>query len=303
MAADSISSHNVLVGVCVAWEIGAWLRADPSRIFHGRSRAGLVVGLWLRLLGQKRVFVSIHCLGRHKWFYRLSASLLGRRLIWLGPSMKRYYGIRDDTWEGCIPDCVIEEDWKKATGRTATGASFRFGCAGSLVPVKRWELVIEALARLPLGRAIGVAFAGGEDGSRESADYAAQLKQTARRLGVSERIAWLGEVSDMQGFYSGVDCLVVASRWEASSVAALEAASVGVPILASDASGTRDIIERASLGWTFPDGNAGSLAAEMMKVVDGGAQGLQPNGAAMIAFTARTTAEAHLARYQAECAV
>ena len=64
---------------------------------------------------------------------------------------------------------------------------------GALVPVKRWELVLQALARLPAAAPVSVIHAGGEDGSPESAAYAGVLRRQAAANGVATRIEWRGE--------------------------------------------------------------------------------------------------------------
>ena len=70
----------------------------------------------------------------------------------------------------------------------------------------------------------------------------------------------------MGSFYDGIDCLLVASRWEASSMAALEAGAAGVPTLAPDQSGTRDLVEYGKLGWLFPTGQPEELAKVIVRL-------------------------------------
>ena len=100
----------------VAREVGRWLETEPGRIFHGHSRAGLAVALWLERVGETRVAVSVHCYGRRRWFYRWAAGRLGSRLFWLSPAMREYYGVGGDGWTGCIPGCVPAADIAPAAG-------------------------------------------------------------------------------------------------------------------------------------------------------------------------------------------
>ena len=64
---ERISLGNFWCARSVALAVRRWLQAEPGRVFHGHSRAGLLVGLWLRLLGERRVVVSVHCYGRQRW--------------------------------------------------------------------------------------------------------------------------------------------------------------------------------------------------------------------------------------------
>jgi glycosyltransferase involved in cell wall biosynthesis len=62
----------------------------------------------------------------------------------------------------------------------------------------------------------------------------------------------------------------VASPWEAFSVAALEAAVAGIPVVAPDRAGTRDLIESAKVGRFFRTGDPDDLA-RVLASLSGGA--------------------------------
>ena len=288
---ERIGLRPMLKASVLALRARGWLRADRARIFHGHSRAGLLIALWLRLLGERRVLASVHSYGRQRWFYRAAAKMMGARLYWLGPAMKRYYGVESSGWEHCVPDCVPAARGPSPGPRRSSGQEICFGCVGALVPVKQWELVLAALALVPPGLPLRVLHAGGTDGSAESADYERRLRQRADELGVSSRIEWRGQVSAMETVYAEIDCLVVAARREASSVAALEAAAAGVPTLASDVAGTRDLVEKAKLGWLFPADDAAALAGRMTALATGSELGAwRRDDEAMRFFTAPVVA-------------
>lgn len=261
---ERITPGNAWRCAAVAWQVRKWLRRCPRRVFHGHSRAGLLVALWLYFWGESRVVVSVHCFGRQRWFYRVAAGILKARLFWLGPAMKRYYGIREVSWANCVPDCVPlgAAPGRLDEGRTKNGV--RVGCVGTLTSVKQWDLVLQALVDVPA--AITLVHAGGEDGTAESAAYAKMLVRLAADLGVAPRVKWCGPLREMAPFYSTIDVLVVASRWEASSVAALEAAAAGVVIVAPAESGTRDLVETTGAGWLFQAGDARDLATLLSKL-------------------------------------
>lgn len=284
----------------VARAVQAWLGADPHRIFHGHSRAGLLVALWLQRWGEARALATVHCLGRKRWLYRRAARHLGNRVFWLGPAMKQYYGTGANDWEQCLPDCVGADAWAEPAPRPRHPPAVTFGCAGALVPVKQWERVIDALARLPAGTPVAVVHAGGTDGTAASAAYAAALRRRAEARGVTARLQWCGEVTDMRRFYDTIDCLIVASPLEASSMAALEAGAAGVPVLASAAAGTRDLVEAARLGWVFAAEPAEALARAMTRLAAATELAAwRRDDAALRAFTAPVVAAKHAAVYRA----
>lgn len=250
--AERVSARTLWRTRLVAREVRAWLRESPSRVCHSHSRAGLLVTLWLHGMGERRAISTVRCLGRQAWLYRLAHRRLGTRVRWLGPAMKRHYGIAPEDWSGCLPDAVAEESFRPVAS-LPRGQPITIGAVGALVPVKRWEVLMRAVAYTPAGPALRVRHAGTVDGSDESARYAAELRRLHEKSGLGARWEWCGEVADMPSFYPSLDCLAVASPWEASSMAALEAIAAGVPVLASSRSGTRDLIERAGGGWTFVD--------------------------------------------------
>jgi glycosyltransferase involved in cell wall biosynthesis len=266
---DRINPLNALRAWRVAREVRRWLSQDPRRIFHGHSRAGLMVALWLRAFGERRVLATVHCYGRQRWFYRWAARRLKDRILWLTPAMKRYYGLPGVTWAGCMPGCINPAEWPARRHR-ADHDTVRFGCVGALVPVKEWDLVVRALAEVPGSVPLRIAHAGGEDGSQSSARCAAELRRAAASLSAPGRLEWQGEVQDMTAFYEAIDCLLVVSRHEAFSIAALEAAASGVPILAPAGSGTEDIVNEARVGWLFSPGSAEDLARMMVRLTTSG---------------------------------
>jgi glycosyltransferase involved in cell wall biosynthesis len=147
---EKISVRNFWRARVVARAVEPWLAQRRDRIFHGHSRAGLLVALWLRFRNERRVVASVHCYGRQRWFYRLAARGMGSRLYWLSPAMKRYYEVGDDgSWSQCVPGCAaLNRPPAPRAGERQRGP-VRLGGIGALVGWKRWELVLEALAALP----------------------------------------------------------------------------------------------------------------------------------------------------------
>lgn len=260
LAGERIDLPNFWRARRVAREVRHWLRADSRRVFHGHSRAGLLVACWLRASRELQAVASVHCFGRQMWFYRIAAQVLGDRLYWLGPAMKRHYGLADRTWTNCIPDGVPMQEDGDCRRQPRRGSCLRLGCVGALVAVKEWELALEGIARLPANLPATLVHVGSTDGSVASAAYADGLRRQSERLRIADRIEWRGQLENLAAFHSEIDALVVASPWEAFSVAALEAAAAGVPIVAPDRAGTADLIESAKVGRLFRTGDPDDLA-------------------------------------------
>jgi glycosyltransferase involved in cell wall biosynthesis len=228
----------------------------------------LLVALWLKHWGERRVVVSVHCYGRHRWFYRWAAERFGGSLFWLSPAMKNYYGAGPRTWENCVPGCVPVAK-PVATRERGTGP-IRLGGVGALVRWKKWDLVVDAWARLSNETKARVTFShiGGTDGSADSQNYADELRAMTDRAGFADRIAWRGAQPSADELLANIDCLIVASANEPFSVAMLEALQAGVPVLAADSGGAVDVIVVGKNGWLFRSGDAADLARSIAGLVE-----------------------------------
>lgn len=299
VTAETIGPATVWRTLRVAWQARAWLRAARGRIFHGHSRAGLLVVLWLQVMGERRALASVHAYGNRKGFYRLAARLLGWRLFWLSPAMKQHYGLGSGTWEECLPDCIGPSPAPSVRAARDRGVVV-FGAVGTLARCKRFDVLVEALVRLPLGirRRVRLVHAGADGPNAGEDGCAAELRALAAHRGVADLIEWRGLVRPIDGFWPGIDCLVVPSPIEAFSVAALEALAAGVPVLASDQSGTRDLVEVCRGGWLFPGDSPEMLAAEMARLIESGDLArVRPTAAGLRPFRADEAVERYRVAY------
>lgn len=83
-------------------------------------------------------------------------------------------------------------------------------------------------------------------GDGEERDF---LLNLARELGVGSQIHFLGNRSDMKELYTMADVFVMASYREGLSRSLMEAMASGLPCIASDIRGNRDLIEDGKGGF------------------------------------------------------
>lgn len=69
-----------------------------------------------------------------------------------------------------------------------------------------------------------------------------QLRDHAARLGIDQRVRFLGYVDDMPNFYPAVDALLLTSRYEGLPITILEAMATGTPIVSSMLDGVAEIL-------------------------------------------------------------
>lgn len=273
MPAEEISLRAWWRARAVARDVKMWIQQGTERVYHGHSRAGLLVALWLERWGERRAVVTVHAFGRQRWFYRWAARQLAGRLFWLSPAMKRYYGVPPPGWDGCVPNALVRPPRRRR--EPGEGTRVRLGGAGMLVRWKGWHLVLEALAALPrdLRDRISFSHIGADDGTAESEAYARELRALAERLGVAANVTWRGWEPSSEALLTEVDALVVSSVREPFSMAALEALGAGVPVIAADDGGPGDFIEEGRSGWFFRSGDAADLSRVLARLVQTDALG------------------------------
>lgn len=124
---------------------------------------------------------------------------------------------------------------------------------GRLSAEKGQELLLQAVAALSLEfPGLRLWFAG--VGPLEQ-----HLRRLAIELGLGQRVRFLGFVTDMPSLYRQVDLVVQSSLTEGLPNVMLEAAHLGVPVVATDVGGTAEVIEHRQTGWLVPSRSIDAL--------------------------------------------
>jgi UDP-glucose:(heptosyl)LPS alpha-1,3-glucosyltransferase len=132
-----------------------------------------------------------------------------------------------------------------------------FSFVGSGFARKGLSAALDALAAS--GRRDLKLLVAGED--RSTKKFSAQ----AARLGLSDRVTFLGGVDDVRFVYSASDCFILPTRYDPFPNAALEALAMGVPIIVSSQCGAAEIVEQGSNGWVCSPDDAGAIARAMVE--------------------------------------
>jgi glycosyltransferase involved in cell wall biosynthesis len=130
---------------------------------------------------------------------------------------------------------------------------------GHLIPRKAHDLVIEALPALP-----GTQLLIAGDGPEEAA-----LRSLAARLGVNDRVRFLGRVAheDLAGLYTAADVLVLASSREGWANVLLEAMACATPVVASNVWGTPEVVAAPEAGRLMKQRSPDALAAAVTELL------------------------------------
>ena len=128
------------------------------------------------------------------------------------------------------------------------------GCVGRLVAEKGYPELFEAVRTLPRERYV-VVVVGADDPDKPDA-LPRHLVDAARADGVR----FLGQRADVERLYPAMDLFTLPSHREGFPRAAMEAAASGLPVVATDIRGCRQVVEPGVNGLLVPVGAPAALA-------------------------------------------
>ena len=134
--------------------------------------------------------------------------------------------------------------------------------AGGLRAQKDFPTLLRAFAEVRRSRACRLIILG--RGRQQQ-----RLLRLAARLGVGEDFDLPGWVSNPHAWMARAAVFVLSSRWEGSPNALVEAAALGVPLVATDCiSGPREILQGGRYGELVPVGHSTAMADAIARMLD-----------------------------------
>lgn len=205
---------------------------------------------------------------------RLVAHCFRRRLGLLGVSN----AVRDDM-RACLPGWPAERietlynridvealqamQLDRQAARQALGLpadAWIVGNVGRLHPDKDQATLLrgfaEALPRLPAGSLLAILGSGRLE---------AELKTLAGTLGIERQVRFLGQVPEARRYFRAFDVFALSSDHEPFGMVLLEAMAAGVPLIATDCGGGKEVVE--GIGRLFALGDAAALAEGLVRLV------------------------------------
>lgn len=196
------------------------------------------------------------------------------RLIAISPQIRRdlleTYRIGHDGQYAVVPlgfdlrTLAAISDVDRAEARAALSVpsdAIVVSTVGRLTAIKQHDLFLEA-ARLMAAaepRAIFLIVGDGE--------LRGELEAAAHRLGVSDRVRFLGWRRDLETIYGATDVFALTSRNEGTPVALIEAMAAAVPGVSTDVGGVGDVIVDDTVGRRVPDANPAALADAALAIL------------------------------------
>jgi glycosyltransferase involved in cell wall biosynthesis len=136
------------------------------------------------------------------------------------------------------------------------------GCVGRLVAEKGYPELFEAMAMLPSDR-VTLVVVGGEDTHKDDALTPQQLDRAC-----GDGVRLLGARDDVDQLYAAMDVFALASHREGFPRAAMEAAAMGLPIVATDIRGCRQVVDDGVTGLLVPSRDAVALAGALRTLTE-----------------------------------
>ena len=202
-----------------------------------------------------------------------NSRLYGNLLKWCMQTNSMLVAVSEAIYERLVegyPDCRnkitfvangVDSDLLKlplVSERERNNVPFELLTVGSLIPRKNIETIIEAVGRVQEPQRFRLSIVG--EGVEQE-----KLKNIVRNKSLEHVVKFVGSVppDKIAGFLLKANAFVLASLSEGRPNVVLEAFAAGVPVVASDIEGVRELLGSGDRGLTFQAGDANDLAKQL----------------------------------------
>lgn len=132
---------------------------------------------------------------------------------------------------------------------------------GNLIELKGHHISIDALPNLPQEVMLFIAGRGPDQSA---------LQQRAEKLGVADRVKFVGVVpqESLKWWYSAADAMLLCSSREGWANVLLESMACGTPVIATNISGTADVVKNSAAGLLMAERSASALVVAWTKLAE-----------------------------------
>lgn len=247
VAALHFTIKNNVYGTWAARSLGVPAINNVSGLGTAFIRNGLVPAIVRLLYKTSQPFAHrVFCQNEEDFAHLVDAGLVAQQRLELLPGS----GVDLDRFHPALRE--------KHTG------PLRFLYAGRMLADKGLNELIAAVCAINAnGVRCSLWLSGFADVENVSAISGQQLKAWAEH----PYIDWLGSSDSMEEVYAAVDCVVLPSYREGMPRSLLEAGAMGLPVVATDVPGCRNIVEDGFNGVLCEARNTESLRAALLKML------------------------------------
>lgn len=285
----SDDSHSIVVRITkLVYRLWAVFRETRPDIVHIQYLApGLIPILVARFSGIRTIFATVHIAGNYayrakaKFFLRLGARLCtaffcvsrGVEIFWFGNSEvldaisvnsgRSHFTIYNAVDVSVIEKIALTSDASSIRNNLSLSRGPVIGIVGRLAEQKGHAVLLHAIAEVLKTVPEATLLIIGDGPERES------LEETSRSLGLVDNLVWLGSKSQVEVFqlYGIMDVFVMPSLYEGFGLTAAEAMAAGVPVVASNVEGLREVIENQHTGYLCQPGDSLDLASRLKELL------------------------------------
>jgi len=267
------------------WNIGSYLQDRPVDVIHSHFQLGSVTALLLkRRLGAKALIRTAHGSVRWEWSNTLYGFLCRQVFTkWIFPlgydaeagvsqavvsSLNQRPGVQITgkkallIYNGICPERFrVDINQSKRLELGLSQDDLVVGSVGRLSEQKGYAFLIEAalhaLAELP-----NIKFVIIGDG-----ELRASLELKVRQLGLSNTVIFTGPRQEVESLFRVMDLFVLPSLWEGLPTVILESMASGVPVVATDIPGTRELVQAGQTGWLVRHKDSAGLAKAIVEAL------------------------------------
>lgn len=249
------------------WELKKNIKTNNIDIIHTYLLKSQIFAWLIKLLFFPKIKIITHEHGvvllNDKWYYKLFLKLSAKHTnLFIAASLAVKKALLH---KGNIPskkitilyNYIIFKNFQPTEIKKLPN-KVRLGYAGRLNPEKGCIHLINAIPKVKANVEVKIAGTGPEENA---------LIRTINELKIGEKIAFLGYVENMHNFYSQIDVLVIPSEFEAFGLIAIEAQSMGIPVIAADIPGLNEVVLNNINGITFEKKNPNDLAKKIDELI------------------------------------
>ena len=237
-------------------------RLRPDVVHLHDPQAGSLGAIAVRLQGNRRIVYSDHAIPKFRAFKHRAARLVTARIPLVNVAVSEAVAhsmVRDSR----IPRARVRVIRVAVEAAPALdpprGDDRRFVCVANLWPWKGHLVLLQALAILDRAPTVTLTLIG--EGVERS-----RIEDEVARLGLSGRVTLTGFVGDPWALAHGAWGYVHASYHEGLPLAVMEAMVRGLPVIATAAGGTQELVKHERTGLLVPPNDAVALATAIQRL-------------------------------------
>jgi len=167
-----------------------------------------------------------------------------------------------------IPRSVDDEKFNLPRPSKSDKKALTVVIVGRITPLKGHSYFLKAMARV-IQKLPSVKIQVIGDAPAKKQPYKEELILLTKRLGISDKVEFMGNRSDVPELLSKADCLVLSTiTQEAFGLVIIEAQAAGVPVVATRVGGVTEIIEHEKTGLLVLPKDVGAMADAVLRILN-----------------------------------